>query len=211
MATEITSTQELAEAEFDPNREPYEIPMQIVATREATNKPFEFHVSMHGFTMQEMDNLVIEAAARLIVGDRQNNRLAKAIEQKCIDLIDQKAESALSAVTDQIIDAPLMPAFGDKKPVTMREFIGLYGREYLTALVDADGKPTSDRGYGSRSTSRIEYLVQRTLDRKFAKEISEATNLLIHQVRRDIQARHAAILADEKKRLSDALAHTLKE
>ena len=204
MPEEITSTKELAEAEWD-GREPGEVAAKISATDQPTGSPFEFHVQMRSFTMREMDNLVIEAAARLIVGHRRDEAIAKAIEAKCIELIDRKATEALSKVTTEIIDAPLIPGFGDKKPVTMREFIGLYGREFLTAKVDREGNPASSGGYGSEYSPRIEYLVRRYMDGAFKSEIEKASNAAIVAIRREVKAKYDAVLAAEQRRLRDAL------
>ena len=207
--TIITDTHETAEATWDTNQEPGEVSAVIQATDKSVGGRFEFHVQMRGFTLNEMDDLVVQAAARLIVGHHRDRDIAKAIEAKCIEMVNTKAEAALAAVTNEIIDAPIAPAFGDKAPVTMREFIGLYGREYLVGTVDTDGKPARPSGYGSRVMPRIEYLVQKHLDGRFKMEIEKATTAAIVSIRRDIQAQHNAILTAEKKRLSNALAAAL--
>jgi len=204
----IVDTHEIAEAEWDEQSEPGDVPSMISATDGPERTPFEFHVQMRGFTMNEMENLVVEAAARLIVGNHRDAQIAQAIEDKCIELIDAKATAALDSVTTEIIDAPIAPSFGDKAPVTMREFIGLYGREYLTATVSNDGKPAK-RDYYNNAVPRIEYLVAKALDGRFKMEIEKATTAAIVSIRAGIQAQHNAILAAEKKRLSDALAASL--
>lgn len=208
MTEVITDTHELAEATWDRQNEPSEVAAMISATDKPGGERFEFHVQMRGFTMNEMDNLVVEAAARLIVGHHRDRDITKAIEAKCIELIDAKATAALSAVTSEIIDAPMTPSFGDKAPTTMREFIGLYGREYLATSVDREGKPKKPDSWND-TMPRIEYLVRKSLDGRFKNEIEKATAAAIVSIRNGIQAQHNAILEAEKRRLSSALAAAL--
>ena len=63
----ITDTHETAEADWNPDDEPGEIAADISATTEPIGKPFEFHVQMNNFTLNEMQNLVVEAVERLRV------------------------------------------------------------------------------------------------------------------------------------------------
>lgn len=206
MSNEITNTHEMAEQEWDGRSEPSDVPTDMVATTEAERRGIEFHVSMRDYTMNDMEALIIEAAARTIVGNHRDSQLAKAIEAKCVEMIAQKADKALSAVTAEIIDQPITPKYSFKeseKPTTMREFIGLTGRDYLTGYVDSSGKPTTDRHYGK---TRIQYLVEAYMQQAFKKEIEKATNAAIGEIQQQIRARHDAFLSDEKARVREALA-----
>lgn len=202
MTKEIHSTAEIAGASWDGHSEPSELETDMVATEQPTGAGLEFHVSMRGYTMHDMEDLIVQAAARQVVGAFNDRKLAKDIEDKCIEQVSAKADAALSAVTSEIIDQPLTPSFGDKKPVTMREFIGLTGREYLNQTVDSAGKPCS--GYGSSGT-RMEYLVRQYMDRHFRNEIQKATSALISELQREIKAAHSALLDAEKKRIREAM------
>lgn len=205
MSDEITNTAEIAEREWDEIAEPEgTVRADISATQRPTDDRIQFHVQMLGYTMREMDNLIIEAAAQLIVGKHNDRAIAKAIEDKCIELVNTKATKALDAVTTEIIEQPITPNWGDKKPVTMRELIGLYGREFLETTVDREGKP-SRSGY-SDLKPRISYLVERYLDRKFQAEIEKATTAAIVTMQRLIKAQHEKVLAAELERLRTALA-----
>lgn len=204
---EITSTSDMAEAEWDGDSEPDDVRSDIVATTEPEGRGIEFAVSMRDYTMRDMEALIVEAAAQMIVGRRGEREMAKAIEQRCIELIDAKARAALDAVTTEIIDQPVTPSFGDKKPVTMREFIGLTGRAYLTEIVGHDGGPPSDSyRRSSDNMARVAWLVQRAMDAKFKAEIEKATNAAVAEVRAAIHAQHAALIAAEKQRFAEALA-----
>lgn len=180
----------------------------MAATHEPTGKGIEFHVSMHGHTFRDMEELIVQAAAFQIVGKFGNDRLAKEIEAKTIALVTAKADAALEAVTTDIINQPLIPKYTygkpDADPVTMREFIGLTGRQYLAERVDYNGKVNERGSYNE--TTRIQYLVQKCMETKFKNEIEKATNAMISEIRAGVEAQHKAMLAAEKKRLADALA-----
>jgi hypothetical protein len=201
-ANEILNTGDLQEGdEFsDPTS-------HLVATEQPEGKGIEFHVSMRGHTMADMEGLIVEAGARMLVGQFGDKALGRMIEEKCIQQVTAKADAALHAVTHEIIDQPLTPAFGDKKPVTMREFIGLTGREYLTERVDREGKPATGGGWGGSSTyTRVELLVSNYMQKHFKQEIEKATNAAIVEVQNAIRASHTSFIEAEKARLRAALA-----
>jgi len=208
MSNEITSTSEMAEQEWDGHSEPSDVETDMVATHKAEEKGIEFHVSMRDYTMQDMEALIIEAAARMIVGRYGQNEIAKKVQDRCMALLTERADQHLAGITKQIIDEPILPkSVGGKEspPVTMREFIGLLGREYLTQLVGNDGNPF--QGYDRRDARpRLQYMVDACLKRDFKSEIEKATNAAIAEVQRAIKAQHDAFIAAEKGRLRDALA-----
>jgi hypothetical protein len=179
----------------------------LTATEESQSESkMEFFVQMRSFTQRDMETFIVEAAARQIVGRSADSKLAKEIEQRCAVLTAERADKVLSGVTAEIMDQPMTPSFGDKKPVTMREFLSLFGREYLAATVDRhDGKPAT--GYGS--LPRMEYLVSRYMDAKFKAEVEKATNAALVEIRAELKARHEAIIKAETARFREALAKTV--
>ncbi len=207
MSNEITSTHDIAETEWDGHGEPDEVQTDMVATKEAEGRGIEFHVSMRDYTQRDMESLIVEAAARVLVGEYGNAKLAKLIEERCITLTTAQADKALASVTADIIDQPITPKYpfmkADAAPMTMREFIGLTGRDYLTAYVDSSGKPTTDRHYGK---TRIQHLVEMYMQRQFESQITKATNAAINEIHTAIRAKHDAFLNAEKARVRDALA-----
>lgn len=212
MSNEITSTHEMAEGEWDGHSEPEGVETDMVATRQAEGKGIEFHVSMRDYTMNDMEALIVDAAARMLVGRHNDHALAKQIEAKCIELITAKADKALASVTSDVIDQPVVPKFAfqskaDEKPVTMREFIGLTGQAYLSARVNRAGEATTENWHAQ---PRIQYLVERAMDNKFKAEIEKATNAAVREIQNAISAQHQAILAAEKRRVTDALAKALE-
>lgn len=210
MTNTITSTGEMAEQEYDEYSAPSELEDNIVATKEPEHVGIEFNVSMRSYTQRAMDALIVEAAASLIVGRQNKNEIAKLIEQKAIALIAEKADAVLANVTTQIIDTPVTPTFGEKKPVTMREFIGLTGQAYLTEQVGPDGKIPTDSWGRRESTSRIAWMVQRAMEVKFEKEIKAATGAAILEMQKEVRAQHDAILNAEKERIRAALAKVVE-
>ncbi|MCY1244743.1 hypothetical protein D9M72_578370 [compost metagenome] len=163
---------------------------------------------MRGHTMQDMEELIVQAAAQQLIGTMGKTSLAKMIEEKTISLVTAKADQALEAVTTDIINQPLIPKYSygkpDADPVTMREFLGLTGRQYLAERVDMQGKVNERGSYNE--TSRIQYLVQKCMDTAFKREIEKATNAAVAEIRNGIEAQHKAFLEAEKKRFSEALA-----
>lgn len=201
MTNEILNTGDLDGDEYGEPRS------HLVATEQPEGKGIEFTVGMRGHTMTDMEELIVEAAARTLVGRFGDKTLAKMIEDKCVQQVTAKADAALHAVTHEIIDQPLTPAFGGKKPVTMREFIGLTGREYLTERVDREGKPSSGGEWRSSPTyTRVELLVSNYMQKHFKQEIEKATNGVISEVQKAVRENHAAFIEAEKARLRAALA-----
>ena len=70
--TEIIGTVDLPEDEFSEN--------MAATTDPQPAERLEFFVQMRGYTLREMDALIVEAAARQVVGNRNDNALAKEIE-----------------------------------------------------------------------------------------------------------------------------------
>uniref|UniRef100_UPI0011848CFC hypothetical protein n=1 Tax=Mesorhizobium amorphae TaxID=71433 RepID=UPI0011848CFC len=69
MTNEIVSTHDLAETEWDGHSEPQDVDTAMVATKEPEGKGIEFHVSMRDYTFRDMRELIVEAAARVVVGN----------------------------------------------------------------------------------------------------------------------------------------------
>jgi hypothetical protein len=197
--SDIIDTMDMPEGEFEED---------IAATTESQpQERLEFFVQMRGYTLREMDAMIVEAAARQIVGSNRDRELAKEIEKRCIELTAAKVDAKLASVTSEIIDQPMIPAFGSsKEPVTMREFMALCGREYLAEKVGNDGKPYTGSSYHDRSMTRMQYLVRAAVDVTFKKEIESATNAAIRSIQETIRAEHVAVLEAEKARIREAVS-----
>ena len=211
MSNEIINTEDLAEVGWD--GEESEIRSDLTATHEAEGKAIEFHVSMRDYTMRDMEELIVEAAARMLVGKHGQNDLAKKIEERAIAVITQKADEAVAKIAVEIIDQPITPKYtygkADAQPVTMRELIGLTGREYLTAQVEYDGKPATGPSY--RTKARIQHIVETMMSKKFSDEIERATYATVREIEAAVKAKHDQTLAAEKTRIREALARITGE
>lgn len=187
-----------------------EVTEDMAATHESDpSERLEFHVQMRGYTLRDMDALIVEAAARLIVGRSGDHKLAKEIEARCVALTTAKIDDKLSGVTTEIIDQPILadfPGKTTKEPVTIREFLGLCGREYLTQLVDSHNGEISTSRYGDGRITRMQYLVSRAMEHKFKAEITAATNAAIVEIQNGIRAQHKALVESETARIREALA-----
>lgn len=179
------------------------------ARKEPEGNGIEFHVAMTSWTLRDMEELIVQAAANQIVGRLGKDSLAKEIETRTIALVTAKADKALEAVTTEIIDQPVFPrgyTYGKPQgdPVTMREFIGLTGRQYLAERVDNYGKVNERPSYNE--ISRISYLVQKSMDAVFEREIKAATNAAVAEIKAAIADQHKAFLDAEKARFRQAIA-----
>ncbi|MFC3227377.1 hypothetical protein ACFOGJ_09060 [Marinibaculum pumilum] len=199
----IIDTADISEDEDGYTREHME------ATEQPTREKVEFFVQMKSWTLSDMEELIVEAAARQIVGRRSDTDLAKRIEARCIDLVSQKIDDTLAPVTTEILEQPIT-APSSKEPVSMREFVGLCGREFLSQRVNREGNPTTD-GWASDGRPRIERIVERLLLDRFKQEVEKATNEAIREVRAALKAKQDEILKAETARVREAIASTLAE
>lgn len=183
-------------------------PEHFEASDQPENEGMEFHVQMKGYTLSDFDRMVVDAGARMILGQRTDNKIALEIQEKCIELTQEQIAKALEPVTKEIIDQPLIPKFsfqkGDDQPVTMREFIGLCGREFLEQYVDGNGKPAK-RDRFSNNRRMIEWLIEKAVHREFKREIDAATNELLKEFRDGLKKAQESMLAEQKARIDDAL------
>lgn len=197
--TIIADTSDLPTADEDNVSEHME-----ASTQSDPDAKIEFHVQMRSWTQRDMEDLIIEAAARQLVGARgRETQIAKAVEDAAILQITAKADEKLASVATDILDQPVTPTFGAKEPVTLRDFLGLYAKDYLTQKVDREGRPSTS-GYDSQP--RMIHLIERVMDRKFKAEIEKATNAAIVEIQTAVRDQHKALLAAETARIRDAIA-----
>ncbi len=213
MSNEILNTGDLAEDAYNGFDEASEVQSDLVATHEAECKGIEFHVSMRDHTMSDMQELIVAAAARMLVGNYGQNELAKLVQERAIAIITQKADEAVAKIAADILDQPIIPQYTYGKPsaepVTMREFIGMTGREYLTAKVNYEGKPATGNDY--RTQSRIQHIVEGMMSRTFKSEMEKATTATLAEIQAEVKRHHEGVLAEQKSRIREALARITGE
>lgn len=168
----------------------------------------EFHVQMRAWTQRDMEELVIEAAARQLVGrSATETQLAKAVQDAAIKQITERADAKLATVSAEILDQPVLYGpHSAKEPVALRDMLGLYAKDYLTEVVGTDGKPITDSYYRSSGRARIVWIAERAMERAFKTEIEKATNAAVREIQTAIKAQHDALLAAEIARIRDAIA-----
>lgn len=205
MSNIIIDNAELAEnVGYDEDEAPRE---DMTATAEAEpDAKIEFHVQMRSWTLNDMEGLIIEAAARQLIGrNGTETQIAKAVQESAIAQITARADAKLSEVSASIMDQPILSdPFGKAAPVTLREMIGLYAKEYLTQMVDRQGNITTSH-YDKKQT-RISWLIERALDTKFKVEIEKSTNAAIKEIQDEIREQHKMLLAAETARIRAAIA-----
>lgn len=206
---DIIDTSDIAQGQAEDGVREWDDELQTSAVASEEEKPggISFHVQMRDWTVNDMEELVVEAAARLIVGRTGDSKLAKLIEERALALITERADARLSSVASDVLGTTLTPkGYDQKNPVTIGETIGMLGREYLEQIVSRDGKPATEYYDRQAGTKRLEYIVRTYMDQKFANEIKAATDAVIYQVRTEIKGRHEQMLAAEKARIAEALA-----
>ena len=195
-------------ADIDPTGE--EIEGEFTATIEPQNRGLEFHLQMSGYQFDALEEAVVQAAAARIVGGQNKSAIAKRIEDAAISLLTKKIDAALEPITAEILDRPMIPTvFGKGEPVTLREFVGLCGREYLDQYVDEKGAPAKYDAY-SRNETRASRLIRQIIDHKFGEEIKKASYELTTQARAEIKKRQDELIAAERKRIAEALSSAVK-
>lgn len=206
---DIIDTADIANEQFESGErgEDSELTTSAVASHEEKPGGISFHVQMRDWTVNDMEELIVEAAARIIVGRHGDAKIAKQIEERALALITARADAKLSAVADNVLGTTLTPkGFDQKAPVTIGEMIGMLGREYLEQVVGRDGKPVTDYYERQHGRKRLEHIVASAMDQKFKADIQNATSVVINELRAEFRARHEQMLAAEKARIAEALA-----
>lgn len=212
MTDQIIDTSDMAEpVDWDEEEQPRE---NLSATSDSDpSAKIEFHVQMRSWTERDMGDLIVEAAARVLIGKHgTETQLAKAVQESAIAEITKRADARLASVAKEVLDQPVLrDPYSKKEPVTIGEMIGLHTREYLTAQVGSDDK-WDDSYYGRKNNKpRIQWIVEKALDTKFKAEIEKATNAAIAEVQTAIREQHKALLAAETARIRAAIAKATED
>lgn len=206
MTNVIADNQDIAEAlgwMDDPEAEV----ANITATDGPTSDRLQFHVQMHGWTLDQMETLVVEAAARQIVSKLMAGDIGKQIQSATAQMVAEKINAKLEPITAEIINQPVMVA--GKTAGTLADLIGLTANAYLSESVNSEGKSKGEVGGDSwsfrHSAKRIEWIATRHMERKFKDEISTATNAAVREIQGAVKAQHLALIEEEKARIKAAL------
>lgn len=185
----------------------------LTATNEPSDAGMNFHVQMHGYTTADFEDMIVRVAADKLLSRSNEKALSKEVEVRTLELLSSKMDAVLEPITADILDQPLMPeGFGsaNKTPMTMREFIGLCGREFLETKVDRDGNPTTSTRFGGFSETRVERLVRVLIDKKFKDEINAQTLEVVKELKAAAQRKLDEVIQEERERLTKALGYEIE-
>lgn len=181
----------------------------LTATKNKDHDTMDFHIQMHGYTMVDFETMVVEAAAQQLLRGHSEDSLKKKIEERLITLVSGSIDKALEPITKEIMDDPMLPKYRGAKSeaMTLREYIGLCGRDFLQTKVDNNGNITTGTYHGE---SRINRLIAGVLDRGFEKEIKSSTSELKTELRSIASAKMNALIDEERNRITEALGYEVK-
>ena len=202
---DIIDTNDMAEAaDYNDDESPRS---DMVASTEEKPEGISFHVQMRGWTLNDMEALIVEAAATQLVGRVGKNRFAELVEQRAIEILRERADAVLSKVATDVLATQLTPSgFGQKTPITIGESLGMLGREYLEQRVEPDGK-AADRSYGyDRKPTRMQWILSQTFTTKFSNELDKASAAGVKEVQSEIKAHQQAIIEAETAKFRAALS-----
>ena len=197
----IADSEDIVNADY---RDPDDECADLEATAQPTGDKMEFHVQMRGYTMTDMETLIVEAAARQLLRSRSagsEKQIEKVIQEAVAAMIQKQVSAALERVTADILSQPMISG---KEPVTVKQFIEMSWRDWLSNRVDLDGKDYT--GYGGSALTRAEWFIWKGVEQKFNNAVTAATNAAISEMQKAVSAEQAKIIAAEKKRLAEALA-----
>ncbi len=164
----------------------------------------EFFVQLHNYQLNDIETAIIHSAAQQILGRYNEREIAKQIEERCIELLSTKINEALEPVIKDALGRPMLadPYSSKGDAVTVRDYVGLVGRDFLEQRVDREGRP--DKSHYSGGGPRIQWLTAKLLHDGFRKQIEQATNEIIRETRLAFEQRQKELLNAEKQRIRDA-------
>lgn len=215
---EIMELHEALDLEHDPRMDwdgnsessPPDIDDIVATTAGTPASGISFNVEMRTHTMQDMESLIIHAAASQILGKHQDRKIAKDIQDVCLTQINEKINEKMSTITADIMNQPLIPGMvsgANTTPVSMSEYVGIVTRDFLSQYVDpSTGNKFEPSRYNSQNkVTRLEYIVNTVITKKLRIEIETETNKMIAEVAKSIKEEQARILAEEKAKILEAL------
>lgn len=182
----------------------------ITATKSEDKEVMDFHIQMRGYTMHDFEAMVVEVAAKQLLQNTSEGSLAKKIEGRVVELTNQKINDALMPISKEIMEMPMIPEkFGkSKEPITIAEYVGLIGRDFLTTKVNREGKRAGTYDHGE---PRINWLIAEVLDKRFEKEVSAATANLKKEMKEAASEALSKLINDERQHIMETLGWELKQ
>lgn len=167
-----------------------------------------FEVRLKEYQERDVLDAVVDRAARLIVGNYGQTQIAKEIEARAKAIVAERVDAELAKLTKEFFDQPILAA-KDGPALSIREWVGLAGREFLTQMVNREGKP-SDSAWDSRQT-RMSYLIGQIVTTRLENELREAVTKAAVEVQGEARKKIDAAISAEKARIRAAFDKVVAE
>ena len=199
MSTEKNEPRVIVDAyDIAEDRDQDEDVANISVTDEATGKPGEItvHVQMHGYTIQDMEEAIIRAAAAELLrsmSGQSKTSIEKHVQARVIEEIEKRVNAAIGDVAADALSRPMSKApfaSGSEEPVTVGEFLGLTTNKFLSTMVNHDGEPTTDHWGRRNGMPRIEWIVMQAIERKWRDALKKEADAAAYQMRDAIAKAH---------------------
>ena len=182
----------------------------MTATEKPDETTMDFHIQMRGYTMSDFETYVIEAAAQNIMRNFNRDSMKKDIENRAVVLINEAIDKTLMPITSEFMDQPMLPKYrGKEEVVTLREFVGLCGKDYLTTKVNGKGEVAS--GQWDRGEPRMNYIIAQIIDKRLKDEISKEVNSMMVDIKAEANKRLNGIINKERERINTALGYEVNK
>lgn len=175
-------------------------------TATETEKPntMDFHVQMNGYTMADFENMVVNAAARQLLGGRT---FQADIKEKVNEIASSKLNDRLTAELKDLMNITVMKR--GSEDISLRQMIGMEAKDYLTETVNSNGKTTTDSWERRNGLTRLQWIASNVFREAFKKELEQAFKDLRTELASAIQNKIKTAIDEQRKQVADALGFEL--
>lgn len=184
-------------------------PSRDIANLEATQEPtppkprkLDFHVAMKGYTFDDMETMIIQAASEIIV---KRSGGEDQLGSKAFDMAFEKVKGEMDKWAENVLEITAMKE-GDTA-YTVKDMIAHSAEKYASEKVDLHtGEPRA--GFVSvrdNVGSRLHYLVKKGLSQIFENEIDREVKGLIQKMKLEYREKMDVMLKEQQAKFSEAL------
>lgn len=116
-----------------------------------------------------------EIARHIIHSYADVRRYREIAESTVRQTVEKHVGEAMGQIIQDMIKTPMTrtDTFGNPlgEPITLATVIEETAKSYLTTIVDNDGKPTNQTGYGAKKLTRAEWLMGQVANKEFDRQI----------------------------------------
>lgn len=188
--------------EYDnPDRDPSNL-QSTTEPVEPKPRQMQFNVQMLGHTYDDMESLIIQSASELVV-KRSGGEIQ--LGQKAFEMAMDEIRGSLERWSGNILNITAVKE-GDKA-YTVGDMILHKAQEFITQQVDmSTGEAKS--GFVSRHERvgpRIQYLISKSLQQIFEKEVEQANRQIIAEMKAAYREKINAMVDAQKAKFEEAL------